>query len=284
MRRLDIRFHVRRLYNEGIPVHQLVEVGKSEQDAVSRLIERAADFPSLAVFQIRGGVPVCPDVFQSIISHAGKPFPVLEEFTLKFAAETSDGRWFFVRDDEAWRKADLDTDYEYEFDLCTSEDGLSVFGDGPIRTHLIEPDLFRSLPNKDTFRPFLVDAAVVVSRLSRLRKFVLKLGSSHEGPEQGALDDELFHRVFEVCYVRKGTPRAPKRKESSSTGFPNIVWDAKYLNQNRIYWRLVNWCPWPEVDLAWRGAGGDDVKVVVLDEEKWEWVSGAENTLYNAPF
>jgi hypothetical protein len=274
------------MQNENLPVHNLVDDGQWHQETWFQMLNHLASFPSLAILHLLGGLVICPEFFRGIADHPGTPFRSLVEFELQFATETADGRWFYERDDEALEKARNDPEFEYLWESededpeddergstgsLHSEGHVRVFEDGPFRTEVVFHDRYRSVPNTATFLPFLMDASNAVSRISSLRKFILKLGNKF------AKYDDLRYfpvvsRVFELWYLRVGMHRSPRN--GPIIAIPDVPGDSTYLNQNRLYWRVDGWKPWSEVRAAWSAVAGLEAKIVFLDEDKWTYTGG----------
>jgi hypothetical protein len=144
-------------------------------------------------------------------------------------------------------------------------DYARVFGDEPLRTEVVHREQFRSLPVRDTFSRFLVDASEALLRMRSLRKFILKLGRF--GARKELIYSPIVMRVFELWYLKAGMPRSPKNIWNERD--PEVPGDLAYVSQNRLYWRVNGWNPWDEVRTAWGSVVGPDAKTVFLDESKW---------------
>lgn len=194
------------------------------------------------------------------------------EFELEFAPEIADGRWFYVRDDEAINRSKTDPSYE-EFwedysDTDSDDDDVGVWENGPIKTNMVKRERFRSLPDTNTFLPFVTSASQFVSRVPSLRKFILKMYDMCNS--YGDLSHyPIVSRVFELWYLKAGMCRSPAVAAplDFSKTFVRVPGDANYLHRNRLYWRVDRWQPWDEVQVVWRGVAGPEGKVVFLDKE-----------------
>jgi hypothetical protein len=279
---LQLEIFHRRMENEDSPVHVLVEDGNWAQESWFLILNHVASFQNLTKLQLRGGLVVCPEFFRGITSHSGSPFPSLVEFELEFAAETADGGWYHERDDEALNQSREDPDYEDWWEdhddsrrevrrgstgSLNSQDYVRVFEDGPSRTKVVLQEQFRSLPVRDTFSRFLVNASEAVVRMCNLRKFILKLGRF--GEHKNLTYSPIITRVFELWYLKAGMPRSPK--DICDERDPEVPRDLAYVSRNRLYWRVNGWNPWEEVQNAWGNVAGPDAKIVFLEESKWEY-------------
>lgn len=150
-----------------------------------------------------------------------------------------------------------------------SDDYCQIFGDGPLRTRLMRHDRFRSLPSRNTFLPFLLDASRASMRLSKIRKLILQLGHDQSSHLLKAYPDPYINRVFELWYLKAGTARSPSIARYWFDTFPKVAKEGPYLNQNRLYWRVDDWKPWEEVQAAWNRLAGPDAKIVFFEEDKW---------------
>jgi hypothetical protein len=279
---LDIDHH--RMENESSPVHKFVN--NSHQESCARMLKHLASLPSLTVFRLRGGLVICPEFFQSIANYSSTPYPSLVEFELHFAPETADGRWFYQRDDDVIERSRRDPEYEefwdekaeYEdmeerrasFSSLDSYQHVRVFEKGPFRTGVVFHDCFRSMPDKTVFLPFLIEASKAASRIPKLRSFLLRMGNMWHEAHGLSYPDDLISRMFELCFLKAGTPRTPRMLSTSPHDHERrIPGDVVHLHQNRLYWRTDGWTPWDEVQAAWAATTGPDAKTVFLEEKNW---------------
>ncbi|KAF2824665.1 hypothetical protein CC86DRAFT_468004 [Ophiobolus disseminans] len=296
--RIDVRHEP--VKNEAMPVHKLVDSNQWSQESWFKVFNHLATFPNLAVLHLLGGLVICPQFFRGIIDQPRTPFPALVDFELQFAPDTANGNWFYLRDDEAIESSRSDPEYEefweekakedaqreddrhYHSDSSLSDDGVRVFEEEPVRTNVVDPNVFRTLPDTTTFLPFLTDAAKVVLRIPNLRKFVLKQGhkfSDYTDPDYFP----IVSRVFELWYLKAGMPRSPKTAPTHYD--PSVPGDTAYVDQNRLYWRVDRWKLWDEVEAAWNDIAGPDAKVVFLEEEKWTTYGGwRDHQIYEGNF
>jgi hypothetical protein len=287
----EIRLYIYRcpLRNESVAVHNFVKNGNRRQESWFRMLKHFASFQNLAILQLQGGLVVCPDFFRSIMDYSGTPFPSLTEFELQFAPEKADGRWFYERD-EALERSRTDPkwekyweDHTREEEICRngfdprslhdtdSDNFVRIYGNGPFRKGLTKRDRFRSKPSAETFLPFLLNASKAIKRMPGLSKFILQLGCPPA--ERTDMDHwRIVSRVFELWYLKSGMRRAISNTPIGSN--PRIPGDAKYLNRNRLYWRLDGTVIWDDVHEAWGAIAGPDAKVVYLDEDQWEILRG----------
>ena len=273
--------------NEHIPVHKLVDEGNYSHEPWFRMVSHFASFSNLMTLQLHGGLVVCPEFFRAIIDYPGTPFSSLVEFELQFGPQTADGRWYFLKDEDAIERTRRNSEWD-EFwreqamadrhrvrklrrnpPSEDSDHNQRIYEDGPFRTSVMPYDTFRSRPNPDTFSMFLLDAAAAVERFPSLKKFILKLGHSCAGPTQ-LRDSPVVSRVFELWYLRAGMPRSPRRDPLDfSFSNPYVPGDAAYVNQDRLYWRINNAEIWEEIQAAWTAIAGPDAKIVYMDEDRW---------------
>jgi hypothetical protein len=299
LREIRLQIYHTAMENEDMSVHQLVNHNTWENDSWSKMFKHLASFPNLAVLHLLAGLVICPEFFRSIIEYDGKPFPALVELELAFAPETADGRWFHKRDDDAieqsrsdpehaefWEEQLEDEEYR-ENDAASnySNENVRVYGDGPIRTGVVYEDIFRTRPDPDTFLPFIMDASRFVTRVASLQKFILKV--SHDGHDSSTYYP-IVSRIFELWYLKAGMPRSQANAVPPNwlKAFPSIPADARYVNQNRLYWRVGRWKPWDEVQAAWSAAAGPHAKIVFLEEEQFSPTEGGNSwrRVYNGEF
>lgn len=297
---IDMRLKIghENMLNESVRVQELVKASQWREDAWCYLASRLGYFESLTTLHLRGGLVLCPSLFQTFIAcYSG--FTRLEDLVVEFAPETADGRWFYKRDDEAFRQSREDPEYEEYWQEMEEEaedyddgddehginpvDGFPVFEDGPLMIRVDRKDRFRSLPEETTLLPFLLKAARAVKSIPTLRKFILGL-KDKSWPSATALNYPFLSRVLELWYLKAGTPRSPKDGSDSIAAFPIVYCDAKYLNQNRIYWRTAGWTPWEEVYNAWQKVAGPNAKIVFLDEDMWTRENGIDREIYEGEF
>ncbi|KAH7346960.1 hypothetical protein BKA66DRAFT_554646 [Pyrenochaeta sp. MPI-SDFR-AT-0127] len=287
LREIRLFSEVDRMGNEDLPVHRLVKNGGWRQESWFCILNYLASLPNLAILQLHGGLVICPEFFRGIIDHPGTPFPSLVEFELQFSVETADGRWFYERDDDAiessrsnpeykqfWLEESMwEEEYAHERDAQSldSDDYVRVYEDGPFRTDVVQLNRFRSVPNTTSFLPFLMDSSKAALRILNLKKFILKLGGSFA--QHNDLDFfPIVSRVFELWYLKAGMHRTAPDKSYIMN--PQVPWDAAYLNQNRLYWRVDGTKPWDEVQAAWGAIAGPDAKIIFLEEDQWTGLSG----------
>lgn len=287
------------MLNETIPVHKFVEPNKWNQESWYGMLKKLAELPKLAKLRLHGGFVTCPEFFRGIVEFAGEqPFPALVEFEIQFAPETADGKWFFERDVAALEASRSNPEYAYFWEDEVEEDGyqssdssdpendVPTFDEEVLSTGSTTRDRFRSLPSEATLLPFLLEAAAAVSRISNLRKFVLKHGHLYESYS----DLNYFpivSRVFELWYLAAGMPRTPSDydRHLPYAIYPKVPVDNMYMSQNRLYWRVNHWKPWEEVLDAWSAIAGPGAKVVFLDEDKWSFpYSDRGSETYNGTF
>jgi hypothetical protein len=269
--------------NENLPVHRLVNIGQCDREPWSRLLVHLSSLRNLTILQLRGHLVICPEFFKAIIDAPGIPFPALVGFELQFAVETADGRWFYERDDGPIERARQDPEWdEYWAELAEeeadrrnrlrystpSEDSdhyERVYGDEPFRIDLVESDVFRTLPSKSTFLPFLLDAAEAVRSMPRLKKFILQLGDTSH------MNHPFMSRMFELWYLKAGMPRSSGRRHPMTNNFvdPYVPGDAAHVGNHRIYWRTGGAHIWYEAQAAWSDTAGSDVKVIFIEESRW---------------
>lgn len=217
----------------------------------------------LKVIHLRGPLVIGVDLFSNMPT-----FPVLAEFQLDFAPETADGRWFFVKDEQLFKKiAEEESEEEEETDEHEADSESIVQADdsededGPVTQRWDRSNYYRTLPNPETLPLVLSDAACFVQGSSKLRRFILRCmdgGKIFFKPSNLGTE-----RPFELWYLQQGTPRTEK-------GWPQIPADNKYMKWNRLYWRVgQRWKPDDEVVQAWCKATGPDTKVFFLKEECW---------------
>lgn len=294
----ELRLEIERdpMGNESLPVHELVNVSKWDQEPWSCMLSHLASLPNLAVLRLLGGLVICPEFFRSIVDHPDIPFPSLVDFEMQFAAETADGRWFYQRDDKTIAKSRTDPKYEYFWEQHAleranempsyawsdfSDDYVRVLEDEPIRTDIVSYDQFRSLPDATTLLPFLMDASKAALRIPNLKKFILKLGD-HAAKNVDLDYFPVVSRVFELWYLKAGMHRS-RPNEPSMFHDPIIPGDAAYLHQNRLYWRVDREKPWDEVQATWSAIAGPDAKIVFLEEDLWK-MRQHDNPIYTGEF
>jgi hypothetical protein len=292
------------MLNENLPVHVFVDPSQWRRESWFKMLTKLASLPKLAILRLHGAFVLCPEFFRAITEHeADEPFPALVEFELQFAAETADGRWFYERDSEAIEASQTDPEHKEFWEHKNDEDArqqryiedtasdyadgyVSIFEDEPLSTGLALEDRFRSLPNRATFLPFLLDAAEAAMRIPNLQKFVLKQGDLFASPSD--LDYyPIVTRMFEVCYLKAGMPRSWKEGTGRTIydAFPRLTADAIYVNRDRLYWRVDRWRPWDEVHAAWGALLRLDEKIVFLKEDLFaRYRQNSSLLLYEAMF
>ncbi|KAH7090483.1 hypothetical protein FB567DRAFT_292813 [Paraphoma chrysanthemicola] len=279
IRQIRIISYHHNMGNESSPVHRLVDHNTWDQDSWFRIFNHFATFPNLAILEMTGGLVVCLEFFRGIVLQADAPFPALVQLQLEFAPETADGRWFHVLDEDTiqqsrndpkweswWEEEDEEYDESDDGRSLSSQQHAQVYEDGPFRTEVVRWNQFRSLPDSSTMLPFLLDASKAISRITTLRKFILKI-DDHFEESQRLHHYPIVRRVFELWYVKAGTPRSPK--DAPRGDYPKIIGDAAYLHRNRLYWRVNGWKPWDELQASWQSTVGEDAKIVFLEEDNW---------------
>jgi hypothetical protein len=240
-----------------------------QHDAYSRALRHLSTF-TLKNIHLLGPLVIGVEFFANMPA-----FPALVDFQLDFAAETADGRWFFIRDaelrkrivEEDGEETDEGADEEADADSSSETSSIADSDDGPSSEESTPEErinLYRTFPNPSTLHPFLVSAAHFVATSPRLRKFILNQRESSVSDRTRMLwNHEYMSRRFEIWFLRAGMPRTEQ-------GWPQIPADAKYIACDRLYWRAGgSWRPDEEVDRAWREVG-DGTKVFFLKEEGWD--------------
>lgn len=210
--------------NENLPVHCLVCLGQYNQEPWGRLLVRCSSLRNLTILLLRGHLVICLEFFKGVIGSSGIPFPHLIEFELNFAVKTADGQWFNEGDngpieqsrqesewDEYWVEvAEEEADRRYRLQYSTpseSEDSdhhERVYGEEPSRIDLVESDVFRTLPSKAIFLPFLSEAAEALRCMPLLKKFILHLGYPQH------MNHPFMSRIFEPWFLKAGMPRSSR--------------------------------------------------------------------------
>jgi hypothetical protein len=287
---LDVRAEV--LLNEDVPVHHLSISGLGNH-IYDRLLQRLSSFSNLRALYLIGDLTVSPTVFHSSgWGTSGISFPQLEEFQLVFKPETSDGRWFYLRDDKAFDEAPSDEDddsdngelenleerYNWE---CSDEDPngqqFRVYTDTSTRVQWVQRDVFRTLPNPETLAPLLISAAEACAGMPKIKEFSIKL----EDNSRWHLNHDFIDRVLEIWFLAAGTTLA---KWNKTTQKPQIPLDTTLTGHNRVYFRVGDYMPDEHVLNSWRKVIGRDGKMISLDEEhcrdNWgRWMQYVGDTL-----
>jgi hypothetical protein len=272
---LDVRAEV--LQNEDVPVHRLSTPGLGDH-LYDRLLHRLSSFGNLRTLYLTGYVTVGPQLFQC--SRWGTPevmFPRLEQFGLVFTPETSDGQWFYLRDDKAFDEASSDEDDDSDdSELTDLEERYAdnsdqnpygqqflVYTDTPVRVQWVARDVFRSLPNPETIVPFLISAAGACAAMPSIKEFSIRLNDSSRLSMHTCYDD-FIDRVLEIWFRSAGTTLETYNHVAKR---PRIPPDTKISGHNRVYFRVGNYMPDEQVMNSWRKVVGEDGKVISLDEE-----------------
>ncbi|KAF2178923.1 hypothetical protein K469DRAFT_323331 [Zopfia rhizophila CBS 207.26] len=264
------------IMNEDVPIHNLVQ--ETQVDPYNLMFHHLSQFPALTVLHLIGPLVITPTFFSTLDSQSS--FPALTDFRLDFSAETADGRWFFMRDDEAFDKAKQDPKYEAYFaeteeaDDYIDEEDEDEEGPGPDEDE--EPDedgpvidisddpvhkRYRTLPDPETLRPLLLDAASAAKKMKNIKKFIMTVSDSWWKGTNHGMSYPFVNRVLEILYLEQGT-RSTEMGRHEHPKFPAD--DA--VEGNRVYWRVGGWEPWGEVQEAWRGFVGEGGKIVFLED------------------
>ncbi|ORY14966.1 hypothetical protein BCR34DRAFT_612530 [Clohesyomyces aquaticus] len=275
---VHLRVDTIELHNENIPLQQLStpDAGNHVYDLILR---RLSTFEKLRRLYFTGPLTVSSTLFSSCAnSTASIIFPNLEEFALEFTPATSDGRWFFVRDEVAWKIYEDELDDfagdEYDFDDSSGLDefyhtddegtkmGFWVYGGTPVRQRIVERlETYRSLPNPETPAPFLTSAAEACKNMPKIKRFSLKLG--RYSLRQYELYYSFVKRVFELWFISKGSTL----EHNDITESPEIPSDSTNTHVNRVYLRFGDYMPEATVMESWRAVVGTEGKIFSLDEE-----------------
>jgi hypothetical protein len=95
-------------------------------------------------------------------------FPVLADFQLDFAPETADGRWFFIKDEQLFKRIAEEEEADEHAANSESEPFAIVQADdsedqdGPVTQRWDRSNYYRTLPNPETLSLVLSDAACFV--------------------------------------------------------------------------------------------------------------------------
>lgn len=290
LRHLTLSVAHEAMLNENLQPHKLSGGGQMRDEAWSSLLKHiSTELSCLSSLDLLGGLVISPEFFQSITEGS---FLSLTELTVEFALETADGRWFFQRDEELYRRNRYRRRKDEVFQVVAdpscvrsrdrnTQYSFGVFGDGPLKTHMISKNINRTVPDKTTLFPLLMDSANAVRQLPHLRKFILKLKGW--SPEHSRVYPVCIEpRVFELWFLRSGMPRS--RKGETGAYSPRVPSDAKYIRQNRLYWRVDTWTPWQEVQAAWSGIAGPQAKTIRLEEDKWDEDDDWDGPIYFGDF
>ena len=225
--------------------------------------------PALEDLHLEGLVTV-QNVFKSITSSKGQPFPALRRLTIEFLIETADGKWFFRRDNDTFRQAEEDPNYaEFWHDRRNGPQerldpdvDMLVFGDGPVSTSLVRRYMYRTIPDPSTFREFLLDAAKAVGRMHHLRAFNLRLDRSEmDISPYNWLSYPFLLRMFDLSYVKSGFPNFRPEIDMKEVA-------ALYeRDKSSVTWRVGAWRPWDDVQTCWRELAGQDSHIVFIEEK-----------------
>lgn len=295
IRNLTLVFPLKDMPNEGASVQQLAPPEKWEEEPLCMMIKSLSAWPLLTRLYLLNGATVHTHFFKSFLNTDA--FPTLEELVVEFSPETADGRWFLQRDERAFQESQTNprnalfwADYNFEKQLLKDgapdeNDRFRAYDDGLVMTDTLWIENFRTLPDPDTFLPFLLDALAALHCLRKLRRFRLNLVTEKylRGSSSHRLD--LLTREFDLCYLKAG---AVHQGDQDYDPFPKVLCDSHHLALNRVYWRTGTWTPWEEVQEACRNFVGEDAKVVFFTEEdvKYEWTSdrGYRQEVYTKEF
>ncbi|KAK4121477.1 hypothetical protein N657DRAFT_682569 [Parathielavia appendiculata] len=165
------------------------------------MLRHLSSFPSCTVLRLSGQFCIPVDFFDSL-SAVANPFPALNVFHLDIGPDTSDGKWFFVKDETklAWEKARQGPE-RANYVQCT-EDG--IFPSNPSHptspagmttatghtwrpsydefAYLEEKDLLRSwtLPDDETVNPMLRGATGAMGRGPKIEQFTVRLSDNFD--------------------------------------------------------------------------------------------------------
>ncbi|KAF2874712.1 hypothetical protein BDV95DRAFT_563457 [Massariosphaeria phaeospora] len=242
--------------NESLDVHKVATL----HDPLRTALWHLALLPQLAVLHLTGPVPVTPEFFSTTNLEAGiNIFPALQELFVEISAETADGRWYFIRDEELYEIERSDPDGELVSDSdddqrsADSTSGTAVYGTGPERIGWEYINRFRCLPNPETVTPLLTHAASAAMRMKRMRKMTLHLtgGKGWLYPTTAW----YANRRFELQYVKQGTARDIGNRDELK---------AEQEHRDCIYWRVGKWRPAKDVQHAWDEVIGSSGKMIFL--------------------
>jgi hypothetical protein len=177
LQELELYIHHNSLQDEDREPDILIPVEGSQHDAYFQTLRHLATFPMLKVLHLCGRLVIGVDLFSNMPA-----FPTLVDFQLDFAPETADGRWFFVKDEQIFKKiAEEESNEEADEDESDSESESSSIiqaddsedEDGPVTQRWDRSNHYRTLPNPETLPLVLSDAARFVEGSPKLRRFIL---------------------------------------------------------------------------------------------------------------
>jgi len=258
--------------NEDVPVHQLSTPGQGDH-IYDRLLQHLSMFHKLRTLYLTGPLTVSPALFQYCAASTSETiFPNLKEFALEFTPATSDGRWFYLRDDPVFQE-NLESEDEEEVEGDESIDRLMVYAMTQVGEYEVSAqNKYRSLPNPETFTPFLTSAASVCARMPKIKQFSLKLNTNYMYRKR--LDYEFVDRVFELWFMSAGQTFEKFNKLIEN---PVIPLDGSIIHHNRVYFRTGDYIPDKSVEKSWREVVGTSGKINFLDEacceyyQPWGW-------------
>jgi hypothetical protein len=192
-------------------------------------------------------VVIPPTLFQpSPIDREVVPqFPALRELIIDFAIETSDGRWFFIRDDDKFAAAEAGLYGDPE------EYDDEEFGEMP---------RFRSILNEETITPLLRDAAESLEHMPMLEKMKLRAvkGEGMQGIWKTLDYHFLPERDLQVLYLRSGVQGCSGDLEDFCTDY------TEYSDCNRLYLKCRTWTLPVKVQEGWQKVIGRHGQLIVL--------------------
>jgi hypothetical protein len=230
-----------------------------------RTLRWLSNFNQLRILYLTGPVSVTPSLFDIQDTISNNLFPCLDEFALEFTPQTADGRWFFLRDDVAFRnRTPKQLAHDEARDAQRNRLKWTIYGETQVAIRSVKPWCkFRSVPNPETFTPFLCSAARLCSNMPRIKQFSLKLNNNHRNTIS-RLDYECVDRIFELWFFA-----AERSLEtiSDETERPEIPIDVRILHHDRVYFRVGRNPPDNTVVQSWRGVVGRYGKMNFLDEQ-----------------
>lgn len=258
----------RELENEDVPVHRLSTPGLGDH-VYDIFFRHLTTFSNLRFIYFTGPLTVSPQFFDVCKSSTPQTiFPHLEEFALEFTPATSDGRWFYERDELAFANAPVDSEYESDDNTgFVPRDGETfyVYGETPARERAVSNyNQYRSLPNVATFTPFLISAAEVCARMPKIKQFSLKLNNNRSNQSKDRrLSVNFVDRIFELWYLSANTTLEKFHKIAEN---PVIPIDCRISRYNRVYFRVGEYQPDHKIVQSWREVVGHSGKINFLEE------------------
>ncbi|KAF1963796.1 hypothetical protein CC80DRAFT_530563 [Byssothecium circinans] len=274
---LNLTISTGMLQDEDRKPDYLLSDDRPIKDPYVQILHHLATFPTLKVLRLTGPLVISPTIFSDL-----PKFPVLSDFQLDFATETADSRWFFIKDEELFKKLALEKSdsgngenddeeedievveiYDEDSDMDETDSAQDDNAEeGPHHQTPTTANFYRTLPNPTLIPTLLLSAAHFVSTTPSLRRFLLRHKNTRG--EEGTVhwNDERMSRHLEVWFLKRGMPR-------SYNGAVTVPADEKFMGEDRLYWRVGEWRPDAEVLGAWRGAVGRDARVFFLREERW---------------